>query len=60
LKVIFYWSCFSHNKDIIEEGSSKKIIFLDPDEYKVLLDKIPKNQLEQKYGGDLPNQTVFW
>ncbi|KRX05787.1 CRAL-TRIO domain [Pseudocohnilembus persalinus] len=42
------------------EETANKLCMLAESEYKKLQESIPASQLQQKYGGTLPNITNFW
>jgi hypothetical protein len=51
------WSVF---KAIIDYETAEKINFMKKKEFPQLLELIPKEQLEEKFGGTHPNLTKFW
>ena len=52
------WSVVS---SMIDKKTAKKIGFIRKKEYHKLQEYIPKNMLEKKYGGDLPDvKSSFW
>jgi len=51
------WSIISA---MMDQESVDKITMLKKDKFKVILDKIPAEFLEEKYGGKLKNLKQFW
>lgn len=47
-------------KNMMEAETSDKISILKSDEFDQIQQLIPKDQLEEKFGGTLPNLTEFW
>ena len=44
----------------MDPETAGKISMLRKKDFHQLLEKIPEDQLEAKYGGKLPDPTVFW
>jgi len=44
----------------VDQATLKKITILEPSEMGKLLSILPRNQLEAKFGGSLPDLTKFW
>jgi CRAL/TRIO domain len=53
----FSWKMISALGD---PDSMAKISFRKPKEYVKMQEKIPANQLEQQYGGTIPDLKRFW
>ncbi|EAR86555.2 CRAL TRIO domain protein (macronuclear) [Tetrahymena thermophila SB210] len=51
------WSVVSA---MMDHESAEKITMLKKDKYPKILEKIPAEMLEQKFGGKVPNVTQFW
>jgi len=51
------WSIVSA---MMDQESVEKITMLKKDKFNKIFEKIPEECLEKKYGGKLPNLTVFW
>lgn len=47
-------------KGFLHEDTVKKIHILDSDKVDPILEYTHPSQLEEKYGGTLPNLTEFW
>jgi len=47
-------------KAMIDPETSQKISFLKKSSFKELQENIPIDQIEEKYGGTLPNVTKYW
>ncbi|EWS72900.1 aspartyl/asparaginyl beta-hydroxylase family protein (macronuclear) [Tetrahymena thermophila SB210] len=47
-------------KNFIHPETSAKINILKKKDFHIMLDYIDADQLEEKYGGTLPNKTTFW
>eukprot|EP01015_Nassula_variabilis_P025145 TRINITY_DN4875_c0_g1_i13.p1 TRINITY_DN4875_c0_g1~~TRINITY_DN4875_c0_g1_i13.p1 ORF type:complete len:138 (+),score=29.32 TRINITY_DN4875_c0_g1_i13:65-478(+) len=47
-------------KSMLDPETTEKIQFLKSSDFHVMLSHIPKNQLEQKWGGDVPDLQAFW
>jgi hypothetical protein len=47
-------------KNLMEGETANKISFLKSDEFEQLQELIPVDQLEEKFGGTLPNLTEYW
>jgi len=45
---------------LIHSETAAKINFLRTSEFYKLQEKIPRDQIEVKYGGTYPNQTLYW
>eukprot|EP01016_Furgasonia_blochmanni_P032705 TRINITY_DN3372_c0_g1_i7.p1 TRINITY_DN3372_c0_g1~~TRINITY_DN3372_c0_g1_i7.p1 ORF type:complete len:431 (-),score=81.43 TRINITY_DN3372_c0_g1_i7:263-1555(-) len=45
---------------MLDPETADKIQFLRESDFKVMLEHIPRNQLEKKYGGDVEDLKTFW
>jgi len=50
----------NHFLAFLDEGTKSKCEILEPNEYHKMLETIPANQLQQKYGGELQDLDIFW
>lgn len=47
-------------KNLMEAETADKISFLQSDDFDQMQEMIPRDQLEEKFGGILPNLTEYW
>jgi hypothetical protein len=53
----FSWRVIS---SFVNPDTAEKITFLGVKEFPKILEKIPVEQLEVKFGGTIPNVVTFW